>query len=233
MLVETTIQALYPFLLIATVFMFLFDEGGNPWRPVIWLCTMFGVALFKSSLAVLISWNPWLLLFSFYGFIYFFGLLPSKVYALITMNQTAWGTSARSSTERKVGQSFLARSFQVIHLVVWYTAIFVGLGFFIRRLFKNPLYFLIGAIALIPSIFLYWQPTFSAAGFKKFFCCCFMPRLKKGDDMNHILASSSDSEGIMSSGSSAMSSRPRTPRELAEEALAETTLPLTRSQTLP
>lgn len=231
MLVETTIQALYPFLLIATVFMFLFDEGGNPWRPVIWLCTMFGVALFKSSLAVLISWNPWLLLFSFYGFIYFFGLLPSKVYALITMNQTAWGTSARSSTERKVGQSFLARSFQVIHLVVWYTAIFVGLGFFIRRLFKNPLYFLIGAVALIPSVFLYWQPTFSAAGFKKFFCCCCMPRLKKGDDMSHILAS--DSEGVMSSGSSTTSSRPRTPRELAEEALAETTLPLSRSQTLP
>jgi hyaluronan synthase len=160
MLVETTIQTLYPFILIATVAHFLFDTSdSNNWRPVIWLATMFGVALFKSVLAVFISWDLWLLLFSLYGFIYFFGLLPSKVWALFTMNQTGWGTSARSSSERKRGQSFLQRSFQVIHLVIWYLAIFIGLGFFIQRILGNPLYFLIGAVALIPSALLYWQPS--------------------------------------------------------------------------
>jgi hyaluronan synthase len=160
MLVEITIQTLYPFILIATVFHFLFDTSSpNNWRPVIWLGTMFAVALFKSILAVIISWDPWLLLFSLYGFIYFFGLLPSKVWALFTMNQTAWGTSARSSSERNRGQTFMQRSFQVIHLVIWYIAIFVGLGFFLQRILRNPLYFLIGAIALLPCILLYWQPS--------------------------------------------------------------------------
>lgn len=160
MLVEMTIQTLYPFILIATVCHFLFDtSSSNNWRPVIWLATMFAVALFKSILAVIISWDPWLLLFSLYGFIYFFGLLPSKVWALFTMNQTGWGTSARSSSERKRGQTFTQRSFQVIHLVVWYLAIFIGLGFFLQRILRNPFYFLIGAFALLPSILLYWQPS--------------------------------------------------------------------------
>jgi hyaluronan synthase len=168
MLLETTIQTLYPFILIATAFHFLFDTAsGNNWRPVIWLVTMFGVALFKSCLAVLISRDPWLLCFSFYGFIYFFGLLPSKIYALFTMNQTGWGTSARSSSERKRGQSFMQRSFHVGHLVIWYVAIFVGVGFFVQRILGNPLYFLIGAVALLPSAFLYWERSPSLGGVKQ------------------------------------------------------------------
>jgi hyaluronan synthase len=167
MLLEMTIQTLYPFILIATVFHFLFDtEEGGHWRPVIWLVTMFGVALFKSALAVLISWDLWLLLFSFYGFIYFFGLLPSKVWALVTMNQTGWGTSARSSSERKRGTSFMQRSFQVGHLVIWYTGIFVGLGFFIQKMTGNPIYWLLGAIALLLSVFLYWERSISLGGLR-------------------------------------------------------------------
>lgn len=55
MLIETTMQAIYPFILVATVFHFLFDTThSDPWRPVIWLATMFGVALVKSIVAVLI-----------------------------------------------------------------------------------------------------------------------------------------------------------------------------------
>ncbi|KAL2207343.1 hyaluronan synthase 2 [Sarocladium strictum] len=172
MLVEMTIQTLYPFILIATIFNFLFNPASDPWRPLIWLCTMFGVALFKAILAVLIAWDLWLLLFSLYGFIYFFGLLPSKVYAIFTMNQTGWGTSARSSSERKKGQSFLQRSFHICHLVLWYTAVFVGVGFFMCRIFDNPLYFLIGVFALLPSALLYWdKTTFISSCRAKLGCC--------------------------------------------------------------
>lgn len=168
MLIEMTIQALYPFILIASVFHCFFETSdSNNWRPVIWLVTMFGIALFKSVLAVAISRDCWLLLFSIYGFIYFFGLLPSKIWALLTMNQTGWGTSARSSTERKRGQSFLQRSFQIGHLVIWYSAVFVGVGFFIYRIFGNPLYFLIGASAIVLSVFLYWNRSIFSRGPKE------------------------------------------------------------------
>jgi hyaluronan synthase len=82
------------------------------------------------------------------------------------MNQTGWGTSARSSSERKRGTSFMQRSFQVGHLVIWYTGIFVGLGFFIQKMTGNPIYWLLGAIALLLSVFLYWERSISLGGLR-------------------------------------------------------------------
>jgi hyaluronan synthase len=74
--VETTLQTLYPFILIATVFHFLFHPTTIV-RPAAWLITMISVALIKSLFAVVIERDPIMLLFSFYGIFYFFGLLPS------------------------------------------------------------------------------------------------------------------------------------------------------------
>jgi len=74
--VETTKQSLYPFILISTVLHFLF-KPTTIFRPVVWLATMVGVAFIKSLFAVAIERDPRMLLFSFYGIIYFFGLLPS------------------------------------------------------------------------------------------------------------------------------------------------------------
>ena len=160
LLLETTIQTLYPFILITTIMHTLFSTAdASGWRPVILMITMFGIAFFKSFLAMLIAKDPWLLLFSGYGFFYFFGLLPSKIFALFTMNATGWGTSARSQSERKRGQSFLQKSFQVGHLVLWYTVIFVGLGFFVYKIMGNPFYFFIGCVAILPSFFLYWNKS--------------------------------------------------------------------------
>jgi hyaluronan synthase len=74
--VETTKQALYPFILIATVLHFLYYPTSIL-RPISWLATMFGVAFIKSLFAVVVEGTPRMLLFSFYGLFYFFGLLPS------------------------------------------------------------------------------------------------------------------------------------------------------------
>lgn len=158
LLVETTKQSIYPFILIATVFHFLFGPE-DPWRPLIWLVTMFGIAFVKSCVAVIVSHDLWMILFTFYGFIYFFGLLPSKIYALLTMNKTAWGTSARSASERKRGQSFLQRSFHVCHLVVWYFVSLFGLGYFLSVIFDSWYLIFIGFAAIVPCALLYWQPS--------------------------------------------------------------------------
>jgi hyaluronan synthase len=180
MLVEMTIQTLYPFILIATVFHLLFDASdANKWRPLIWLATMFGIAFFKCLVALFICRDPWLLLFACYGFIYFFGLLPSKVWALLTMNSTGWGTSARSSAERKRGQSFVQRSFHVGHLVIWYTAIFVGLGFFTYKMFENALFMLIGVFALLVSLYLYSDSISGAIKEKSQACWAMVTRQRK------------------------------------------------------
>lgn len=73
---ETTKQALYPFILIATVLHFLY-KPGNVFRPVAWLATMFAVSFIKSLFALVVTGDPRMLLFSLYGLFYFFGLLPS------------------------------------------------------------------------------------------------------------------------------------------------------------
>jgi hyaluronan synthase len=74
--VETTKQSLYPFVLIATVLHFLYCPTMFS-KPIAWLATMFGVAFIKSLFALTIERDPRMLLFSFYGVFYFFGLLPS------------------------------------------------------------------------------------------------------------------------------------------------------------
>jgi hyaluronan synthase len=194
MLVEMTIQTLYPFILIATAFHLLFDTSdANKWRPLIWLVTMFGIAFFKCLVALFICWDPWLLLFACYGFIYFFGLLPSKVWALITMNSTGWGTSARSSAERKRGQSFLQRSFHVGHLVIWYSAVFVGLGFFTYKMFGNALFMLIGVFALLISLYLYWDSISSAVKEKSQACWASVKKRRRvnRDDSSIFIADDS------------------------------------------
>lgn len=102
--IETFKQTLYPFILISTIFQFLYAPT-TLLRPVFWLATMFGVAGIKSTYAWILTGDPQMMLFSLYGLFYFFGLLPSKIFALLTINVTAWGTSARSTAERKKRES--------------------------------------------------------------------------------------------------------------------------------
>lgn len=97
-------QAMYPFILVATVYHFLFWPSDLI-RPAAWLITLIGVAFVKSLYGWAITGDPLMTLFSLYGIFYFFGLLPSKIWALLTVNRTAWGTSARSASEIRRGES--------------------------------------------------------------------------------------------------------------------------------
>lgn len=64
--VETLKQTLYPFILVSTIFHFLYAPT-TLLRPVFWLGTMFGVAAIKSTYGFLVTGDPQLLLFTFYG----------------------------------------------------------------------------------------------------------------------------------------------------------------------
>ncbi|KAI0920514.1 hypothetical protein AcW1_002236 [Taiwanofungus camphoratus] len=152
--VETTKQFLYPMVLTATVIRMLYTP--SEWiRPVIWLATMFGVAVIKSIYGVILLRDPKQLLFGLYGFMYFFGLLPSKLFACFTVHITNWGTSARSKSEFARPESFLSRTTHVGHLAVWYTALSVGLGYFLATIFSQPFFWLISIIGLAPVSHVY------------------------------------------------------------------------------
>ncbi|TFK46994.1 hypothetical protein OE88DRAFT_1637266, partial [Heliocybe sulcata] len=148
--VEMTKQFLYPMVLTATVIQMFYVPSF--WtRPVIWLSTMFGVALIKSVYGVVCMRDPMHFLFGVYGFMYFFGLLPSKLFACFTVGITTWGTSARSKSEFARPESFYSRTTHVGHLVVWYMALSVGFGYFMASSFHNPAFWALGAIGLIPT----------------------------------------------------------------------------------
>jgi hypothetical protein len=42
-------------------------------------------------------------------------------------------------------------------LVIWFAAVFTGIGFFVYRLFHNPLFMLITVAMVIMTIYLYWD----------------------------------------------------------------------------
>lgn len=157
--VETTKQSLYPFILISTVIHFLYFPNSNSsaWAPVIWVATMVGVAFIKSCFAFIITWDFTMFLYSFYGLLYFFGLLPSKIYAIPTIARSTWGTSARSSGEMAKSDSFLARSFHVGHLVIWYGLIACGIAYFCVVHFHSLFFWLIAVAPLLLSITLYFD----------------------------------------------------------------------------
>ncbi|TFY62249.1 hypothetical protein EVJ58_g3977 [Rhodofomes roseus] len=145
--VETSKQFLYPFVLTATVMRMLYHPSG--WiRPLIWLGTMFGVAVIKSIYGVICLRDPRQFLFGIYGFMYFFGLLPSKLFACFTVHVTNWGTSARSKSEYARPESFLSRTTHVGHLVVWYMMLSLGLAYLLATVFHNPLFWVVGGIGL-------------------------------------------------------------------------------------
>ncbi|CAD6960728.1 unnamed protein product [Tilletia controversa] len=155
MTVETTKQALYPFILITTVSFFMF-RSPDAWRPVAWLTTMVGVAFVKSVIGAIIAADLWMIAFTGYCVIYFFGLLPSKIYALFTMAQTTWGTSARSATELKKGETFSERTFHIGFLMLWYCFLSTGMACFTHRcLIPHPLAFCIAPAGLLPGLLLY------------------------------------------------------------------------------
>ncbi len=152
MSVEMIKQSMYPFILTATVFHLLF-AAKTAAQPISWIVTLFGVAFIKAVIGAIIARDAWILTFTCYGFLYAFGLLPSKFWAIVTINQTGWGTSARSSTERKRGESIMQRSFHVIHLFFWYLGICAGLGWYFSQQFDDYRYMLITCAAFIPTFF--------------------------------------------------------------------------------
>lgn len=149
LLFEAVKQALFPFILIVTLF-HMFFSPTSPWRPVIWVGTILLVAEIKALIAFAIEGDFWMLAFGAYGLVYFFGLLPTKVWALCTLTRTQWGTSARSQSEMKVGETFSQRSFHVAYLCVWFALLLVGLAYYLSNVFKSSWYWLI-VTGIIPA----------------------------------------------------------------------------------
>ncbi|ODQ55543.1 hypothetical protein SAICODRAFT_52861, partial [Saitoella complicata NRRL Y-17804] len=131
-LIELSKQSLYPFVIISNVLQLLWDPLSGTWRPVAWFATIFAVALIKSFIAVALTGKPEFLGFSLYGFWYFFGLLPSKLYAI-------------------------ERFFHVGHIIFWFAVLCAGLAKFLTVRMGGAIFAIAACAVLIPTSFLYYD----------------------------------------------------------------------------
>lgn len=90
---DWTISAILPFLLVFSVTHYLHDfSTGNVWALAALLITIVGMSVVRIIEPLIRTRKPVFLLFTFYAFIYFAVMLPSKFWALATLNDGKWGT---------------------------------------------------------------------------------------------------------------------------------------------
>ncbi|ORX83916.1 hypothetical protein K493DRAFT_320185 [Basidiobolus meristosporus CBS 931.73] len=157
------VRALYAFLI--TLKLVRKDEKVNKYE--------FDSRLSQEGVRIPLLCTPWVLyarldffLFSFYGFYYFFFLIPAKMYAMLTPHLTQWGTSARSASEMRKGDSFMERTSHVIIHIPWFIAFVVGVGRLLWSLLDSALGWLVILVVIIPLGILYWDVI------KSYMCCC-------------------------------------------------------------
>lgn len=94
MIYDLTMQLVLPFLLLAALIAMVyqvvtFQDLTHLWKYV---AILIGIALLRASYGMYRTRNAGFLLFVVYGFIHVLLLLPTRLYALVTINRIKWGT---------------------------------------------------------------------------------------------------------------------------------------------
>lgn len=93
MLYDLSMQLLLPFLLVAAlVLTFILALQGNTSVLVHYFVTLVGIAFLRALYGFYRTFDKGFFLFIVYGFIHVFLLMPTRLYALTTINKTGWGT---------------------------------------------------------------------------------------------------------------------------------------------
>ncbi|ORX59452.1 hypothetical protein DM01DRAFT_1381059 [Hesseltinella vesiculosa] len=127
MAAELFYQGMYPFVLMFSIFYIMWVK--SPWVLLMWLTSLSVIALLKTIYSCLVTFSPRFLLFPLYSIYYLFGLVPAKLWALISLWDVSWGTSARSASERKSESAFWFKLKQALPLIIWFLLIFAGICF--------------------------------------------------------------------------------------------------------
>lgn len=114
---EAVVSGLFPFFVAATVLRLFY--AGRPWALLWVLLCVQGVALAKAAFAAWLRGCLRMVLLSLYAPLYMCGLLPAKFLALVTMNQSGWGTSGR----KKLAANYVP----VLPLALWALLLLGGL----------------------------------------------------------------------------------------------------------
>ncbi|XP_059413157.1 hyaluronan synthase 1-like [Carassius carassius] len=120
---ESIVTGIFPFFVTATIIKLFWT--GTLW-DILWvLCCIQLIGLIKAAYACILRQNPVMLFMSLYSALYIISLLPTKYFAMITMNKNSWGTSGRL----KMVENYIP----LVPLSVWAAILLAGLGNTIYR----------------------------------------------------------------------------------------------------
>ncbi|KAG0172976.1 hypothetical protein DFQ28_009528 [Apophysomyces sp. BC1034] len=136
MAAELFYQGIYPFVLMFSIFYILW--GHVPFVLLVWLVSLMAIAGIKTIYAFLSTASPRFLVFPFYSVYYLLGLVPAKIWALVSLWDVRWGTSARSASERKQENIFWQQVKEAMPIVVWVVLILAGVSFNVVTFYVDP-----------------------------------------------------------------------------------------------
>lgn len=121
---ESIIAGIFPFFVTITVIKLFFS--CRLW-DILWvLLTIQLIATVKALYACLLRGNMVMIFMSLYAVLYMAGLLPTKYFAILTMNKSSWGTSGR----KKVVGNYMP----LLPLSIWWGILFAGLLYTIIKM---------------------------------------------------------------------------------------------------
>ncbi|KAI9026621.1 nucleotide-diphospho-sugar transferase [Phycomyces nitens] len=135
MAAELFYQGLYPFVLLFSILYILWAHA--PIVLAIWLVSLFAIASIKTIYSLVVSQSLCFLAFPFYSVYYLLGLVPAKIWALVSLWDVGWGTSARSVAERKRENVALSRFKESLPVVIWIAIISAGITYNLVSFFTS------------------------------------------------------------------------------------------------
>ncbi|XP_063800093.1 hyaluronan synthase 1-like [Pseudophryne corroboree] len=125
---ESVIAGIFPFFVTATVIKLFFS--CHIW-DIMWVLLIIQlIATVKALYACFLRRNMVMIFMSLYAVLYMAGLLPTKYFAILTMNKSNWGTSGR----KKMVGNFMP----LLPLSIWWGILFAGLLYTIIMMSLNP-----------------------------------------------------------------------------------------------
>ncbi|XP_072281921.1 hyaluronan synthase 1 [Pyxicephalus adspersus] len=156
---ESIIAGIFPFFVTITVIKLFFS--CHLWDIMWVLLTIQLIAFVKALYACFLRGNMVMIFMSLYAVLYMAGLLPTKYFAILTMNKSSWGTSGR---KKMVGNYM-----PLLPLSIWWGILFAGLLYTIimmslctdcRLIEMEKTYLIYGSAAYISywvlMVSLYW-----------------------------------------------------------------------------
>ncbi|KAJ8248860.1 hypothetical protein GJAV_G00228530 [Gymnothorax javanicus] len=116
---ESVVTGFFPFFLVATVIRLFYR--GRLWNILLFLLTVQLVGVVKAAYACFLRGSLVMIFMSLYSLLYMSSLLPAKIFALLTIKHTGWGTSGR----RKIVVNFVG----AVPVTVWAGVLLGGVAY--------------------------------------------------------------------------------------------------------